>query len=55
MGLEEEGGLEEEIFVRKKALRGSQSGQKRSRVSKMAKKQRASLSMKWENSDDDFL
>lgn len=47
--------LEEEIFVRKKVLRGSQSGQKRSRVSKMAKKQRASLSMKWENSDDDFL
>merc|ERR1712192_236336 len=51
----EEPEAEEDIVVRKKVVRASQAGQRRSREPKMAKKQRASLSMKRENSDDDFL
>merc|ERR1719222_448268 len=46
---------EEEIVVRKKMVRGSQAGQRRSGKPKTAKKQRTSLSMRRENSDDDFL
>lgn len=51
----EEPAEEEEIVVRKKVVRGSQAGQRRSKEPKMAKKQRASLSMRQGNSDDDFL
>merc|ERR550517_2193418 len=39
--------MQEEMVVRKKVTRGSQAGQRRSRESKTAKKQRASLSMRW--------
>ena len=46
---------EKDVVVRKKVVRGSQAGQRRSGQSKMAKKQRASLSMRRESSDDDFL
>ena len=46
---------EEEIVVRKKMVRCSQAGQRRSGKPKTAKKQRTSLSMRRENSDDDFL
>merc|ERR1712037_624022 len=46
---------EEDIVVRKKMVRGSQAGLRRSGKPKTAKKQRTSLSMRRENSDDDFL
>merc|ERR550517_924299 len=46
---------EEEIVVRKKVVRGSPAGQRRSGQSKTVKKQMASLSMRRDNSDDDFL
>ena len=48
---------EEELVVRKKVVKNSQASQRRPRKPKTANKQRPSLSMSMrrENSDDDFL
>ena len=48
---------EEELVVRKKVVKNSQASQRRPRKLKTANKQRPSLSMSMrrENSDDDFL